>query len=131
MFDSIESNPDLVLRVLTRARGYIERGWCQDWLARDADGNRVDAVTNPRAVAFCAGGAIERAGVDEFDAHRSWIEDRGLIWFKVANHIPANTAIAVWNDGVCSRHATVLAGFDHAIDERIKYLEARKLAHVS
>jgi len=47
--------------LLIRARGFIERGWCRDTYARDANGNPVDPC-DKCAVSWSLTGAIRAAG---------------------------------------------------------------------
>jgi hypothetical protein len=36
---------DETTEILIRARGFLERGWCQNTLARDADGNAIKPIS--------------------------------------------------------------------------------------
>jgi len=49
---------DETTEILIRARGFLERGWCQNTLARDADGNAIKPISE-RVVAWCAIGAVD------------------------------------------------------------------------
>jgi hypothetical protein len=49
---------DETTEILIRARGFLERGWCRNTLARDADGNAIKPISE-RAVAWCAIGAVD------------------------------------------------------------------------
>lgn len=49
--------------LLIRARSFIERGWCQNAVALD-DNHRPCGVTDERAVAWCAHGALVASGVE-------------------------------------------------------------------
>lgn len=51
------------LRILDDAKALIEKGWHQGYYARDEHGERRQP-TDEHAVAFCAIGALERAGND-------------------------------------------------------------------
>ena len=53
---------DETAEILIRARGFLERGWCQNTLARDADGNAIKPISE-QAVAWCAIGAIDATRV--------------------------------------------------------------------
>jgi len=53
---------DETTALLIRARGFLERGWCRNAVARDAAGNGV-WPTDEKAVAWCAGGALIGAGM--------------------------------------------------------------------
>ncbi len=55
---------DAATRLLIRARGFIERGWCRYVQAEDAAGYGVNP-TSKRAVAWCASGALLSAGVPD------------------------------------------------------------------
>jgi hypothetical protein len=52
---------DDATRLLIRARGFLERGWCQGVAARDKAGNDVEP-TSPDATFWCAFGALIAAG---------------------------------------------------------------------
>ena len=60
-----ETDPTTAL--LIRARGFIERGWCADGGAKDAEGRHIDPISE-RAVAWCAAGAVVAAGVSATNA---------------------------------------------------------------
>jgi hypothetical protein len=53
---------DDATELLIRARSFIERGWCRDMGAVDENGVEVHA-TSPLAVAWCALGALDAAGI--------------------------------------------------------------------
>lgn len=46
-----------VIRLLERAKGFIERGWTRGAYARDENGDGVGS-RNPTAVCWCAAGAL-------------------------------------------------------------------------
>jgi hypothetical protein len=53
--------------LLVRARNFIQRGWCRDAIARDADGHQLVDARSAEAVAWCSIGALEATGVECFD----------------------------------------------------------------
>jgi hypothetical protein len=53
---------DAVTRLLIRARGFLERGWCRWAQARSATGRHVRPDSR-RAVEWCAYGALVAAGL--------------------------------------------------------------------
>ena len=53
---------DPATELLIRARSLLERGWCRDTGAVDVNGVEVRA-TSPRAIAWCALGALDAAGI--------------------------------------------------------------------
>ncbi len=55
------ANLDDTTRLLIEARGFIERGWCKETMARDAEGRAVDP-RSLHAVRWCEYGAIVAAG---------------------------------------------------------------------
>lgn len=93
--------------LLIRARGFVERGWCRDALARDADGKEVDPKSE-RAVAWCMFGALRMAGMPCLPFARSYPAFRFLEAAIGGERMPH------FND----RQETVdpvLAAFDRAI----------------
>lgn len=113
MPDAVEATGDRTLRILTLARHYVERGWCQDVSARDGRDYRSYA-TSPQAAAWCTVGALIRASRDlRLTVFESLDADD---WFIRANDIGGN--IASWNDAVERRKAHVLLAFDRAIRMR-------------
>lgn len=59
-----ESQMSNAKSVLIYARNLLEKGWCQNYLAKDADGKSLEDETSPRAVSFCIYGALGRASFD-------------------------------------------------------------------
>jgi hypothetical protein len=53
--------------LLIRVRNFIQRGWCRDAIARDADGNQLVDARSAEAVEWCSIGALEATGVECFD----------------------------------------------------------------
>jgi hypothetical protein len=58
----MSANTDEATELLNRARSFLERGWCRDMGAVDANGVEVRAAS-PRAVAWCLIGALDAAGI--------------------------------------------------------------------
>ena len=97
-----------VIDALVRARGLVERGWCQGWFARDADGYEVAAVS-PQACRFCALGAIRHAT-------NVFVEGDNCI--RLVLRAGGNEALGdlfTWNDAPERTQADVLALYDRAI----------------
>ena len=53
------------IKVLEKAKKYIEQGWCQNYPAIDDEGLSVLPM-NDNAVAWCATGALEKALLDMY-----------------------------------------------------------------
>lgn len=95
------------IRALQDARALVEKGWTQHVFARDAAGGSV-FEQDPRAVCWCASGALWVVGVNMFtDARRV---------FMRANGITETVGIPEWNDAPERTQADVLAAFDRAIE---------------
>ena len=93
--------------LLIRARNFIQRGWCRDAIARDADGNQLVDARSAEAVAWCSIGALEATGAECFDP--SFIP--ALRRLEVAMR---TECIARFNDHQMTVDP-VLAAFDRAI----------------
>ena len=100
------------VEILTAARAYIARGWCQGDFARDRHGISCDPGAKA-ACEWCAEGAVRAAVMwqgldntqtllDAFDA----LEVAGDHAYSVENH----------NDEWISTQAEALAWFDRAIE---------------
>lgn len=92
---------------LREARKLIERGWCQDAYALDANGDEI-RENDPSAVCWCASGALL---VDL--NHPDPIVHRARMMFRRAIK---NDFIPGWNDRPGRTQAEVLAAFDKAIE---------------
>lgn len=90
-----------VLKELRAGRERIERGWCQNDFARDADGNAIDPK-DPRACRWCVYGASFSYWAEKI------LENAGQAWFD-------SNLLAVWNDMPERTHADVLELYDRAI----------------
>ena len=111
---------DRATAVLRRARQHLQRGWCQGYLALDGRGRRV-AVSSPRAVRFCAVGAIQRAA-DELlaDPH-----ERSLAFMEAGRRacdaLPEarfgthHLSLSAYNDVLAEGQEPILRIFDRAI----------------
>ena len=95
-----------VIDALVRARELVERGWCQGWFARDADGVEV-SFASQSACRFCAIGAIRRVA-DIPDGNNGI----GLL-FRAGGLTALD--LAAWNDAPERTQADVLALYDAAI----------------
>src|SRR5215469_6888651 len=58
---------DETTTLLIRAPNFIQRRWCRDAIARDANGNQLVDARSAEAVAWCSIGALEATGVECFD----------------------------------------------------------------
>lgn len=123
-------DPDETTALLIRARGFLERGWCQGAAARNAEGESVSALSED-AVAWCAVGAMEVAGLptirgtlydDINDTRRGKIKSGSPVVIPDKQH-PAfrrlrtaigGSHIAVFSDAQ-ETVEPVLAAFDRAI----------------
>ena len=113
------SQPDPVVSVLRRARGILERpeAWVQKAPAVTRDGEDVE-TNSPAAVAFCVGGAIERAiGEPGTSLYRKTITALNLGIPHLDPHYAHHGYIA-FNDAESTTHADVLAALDRAIELR-------------
>lgn len=81
---------------------YVERGWCQGALAKDADGSRV-GPTDPDACQWCAMGAI-RAG----HLTGSITEEQHVRIFNIINSV-CDGLLGTWNDAPFRTQAEVVA----------------------
>lgn len=101
-----EQLPKATTELLIRAKGFVERGWCRDHIALNANGDCTPALS-PDAVAWCMSGALTAAGrgagaVDSNDA---------LDCLRVAI---GGGSITRFNDAQLNV-GPVLAAFDRAI----------------
>jgi hypothetical protein len=92
--------------LLIRARGFVERGWCQRTNAQDARRFPVP-IWDKRAAAWCAAGAVFAAGV----APDNW---RHPAFVRLKAAIGANVGVHDFNDSQRTVEP-VLAAFDRAI----------------
>lgn len=92
--------------LLVRARGFIERGWCRAWFARDIHGNESSPCSE-HAVAWCMTGALIAAddGIEGANAAATK---------RLSAAIGGDGLIGVFND-TQETVEPVLAAFDRAI----------------
>lgn len=104
--------PPPVKELLIRARGRIEKGWCQGAYAKNADGDGVGA-TDPDATSFCIRGAILAVGPLDYSVRSPAY---GLLE-NVVDRISQSPcdSLAGYNDAPERTQAEVLAVFDAAI----------------
>lgn len=102
-----QTETDPATEMLIRARSYMERGWCRNALARDANGNGVSPVSE-QAVAWCASGALIAAGMPDDGFYRSH-----PAFLRLKNAIDGQP-IVVFNNRQ-EAVEPVLAAFDRAI----------------
>jgi hypothetical protein len=94
------------IEVLRRARGYVEQGWTQGALARDAHG--AIALTGGRnATCWCCHGALDRA-----ERHSDEVRMAAATALRSAIGTPN---VSRWNDAPGRTQAEALAAFDRAI----------------
>jgi len=102
------SAPEAVVATLTEARRLIaEVGWTQGVYARDAYQNH-ELYESPRAVCFCAQGAIKRASGYDVDAC--------VAAYRHLTHAIGGSYIPGWNDEKARTKEEVVAAFDRAIE---------------
>jgi hypothetical protein len=104
------------LEVLRSARALLDLPgtWCQDALARDAEGNDTPYPIEPAACCWCIGGAIEKVlgrGLTQYDEP---------VVHALLAEIPERAswslgALFTWNDSCGRTHADVIALLDRAI----------------
>lgn len=97
------------LETLVAARDIIAKGaWTKGCAARDGSGEPVSA-TDPRAVCWCAWGALMHVGKPSLGAERL---------FQALDILPVNGSMLHplfdWNDGATREE--VVAAFDRAIE---------------
>lgn len=92
------------LDILTEARGYVAKGWTQGTLAKSNE-NRKVSFHSPRAVCWCALGALRLAG-GYYEEGQDALE----------RLLPYETELFTWNDAPGRTQAEVLALFDKAIE---------------
>ena len=98
------------LQILKAARELLStpERWTKGWSARDAAGNRL-ATTDPDAVCWCAGGAVERITGGS-------TQSGGKAEIVLAIVLPDKAiCLGLWNDAPSTTHADILALYDRAI----------------
>ena len=111
-------------KVMEQARAYIDEPdkWIVDYLAKDADGNSCEPES-PRAVSFCAIGAILRANDDERRSYNGNAVSVMLLTDKLSNYVLPGDAQVEYEDGWnniaefnnTSTYAEVIDFFDRAV----------------
>lgn len=98
------------LEALIAARALIEKPefWIKGTLARDERGNYVNP-TDPRAIQFCAVGAVTRIDIRAYTALCRAVRDGGL------HQLSGRERLSALNDDPTTTHAMVLGWFDKAI----------------
>lgn len=96
------------VELLTQSRALIEKGWCQNTNARSAK-NRPVSASSPKAVNFCALGAITAVWLKSSNSTSSFNEAMRALNFVVGGHVPT------WNDMPERTQDEVLAAYDCAI----------------
>lgn len=94
--------------ILLKARDAVMRGWTQRTLARDAIGDSVKSQ-DPRAVGFCAIGALWHATNDE----RLVIYAANVL--RDALTEPRDITLVMWNDNPLRTQEEVVALYDKAL----------------
>jgi hypothetical protein len=97
---------DETTALLIRARGYLERGWCRDAVARDAEGNNLVYARSDKAAAWCMFGALRAAGMTGDFHHPAFV--------RLTEVLDAGMSISSFNDAQ-ENVEPVLAAFDRAI----------------
>jgi hypothetical protein len=99
--------------LLQGARGKIEQGWCQKFLAVDGKGCPVD-VDSPNAVAWCISGSLVAVHVD------SNAEVLSMIYWMICRALNERTeyrrSLPSYNDEAGRTKEDILSLFDRAIE---------------
>lgn len=97
---------DKAIAILKRSAKLIEKGWARGWFAKDKYGKIVDHFSDPRAVKFCAVGAIRRASNDV----KASKEDMARARIALEFHLGLVTySIVEWNDKQKSKKPVIEA----------------------
>lgn len=107
-----ELEHEKAIEILRTAREMIRdpRRWTQHAMNRDASGRQLDHIGDSMAAKWDASGAVLSA----FGQPR-WIGPAWLAYAALVHFLPANTALAQFNDAPDTTHAQVLELFNHAI----------------
>lgn len=97
--------------ILKQARKLIQQGWCQEAYARDANGNKVEAV-DETAVCWCISGAILKAAGGYQGRHGEDAE-RVVDYFAV---VIGTIDVSGWNDSPATTKEKVLKAIDDLLD---------------
>lgn len=112
----------LVADILERAKGYVERGWCQGSSATNEQGEVVNPF-HPSACCWCAQGAVNAAAF-EFRLE-SWFESAVTSLRKELRILGVeNPSIPRWNDDPFRTKQEVLDLFDRAIQRLKEQIDA-------
>jgi hypothetical protein len=118
------SNATVVSNLLQDARGKLEQGWCQKFLAVDGKGCAVD-VNSPNVVAWCAIGSLAAIGSD--DEAVSPVRSMAYVLLAQAldERLKPISTLGAYNDATDRTKEDMLSLFDRAI-ELTKSLEETK-----
>jgi hypothetical protein len=112
--------PDLAAEALQRARGLVERGWCQRESARDATGKPVEPWS-PAAARWSAAGAMDVAWRELSMAGRSpEIARSAFERAELALAVVLGEQLVEWNDAPARTQAEVVDTFAQALDRAEK-----------
>jgi hypothetical protein len=102
---------------LREARALIEKGWTQDYFAKDAKGRPDYYDPSSPLVCYCSLGAISTAvrGYPDADANVCEVREYENFLAKAIGK-SGPVGIAEWNDDPDRTQAEVLAAFDKAIE---------------
>jgi hypothetical protein len=116
-----------VLSVLSQARELIrdDTRWCRMAPARDQLGDLV-SPRNPKAVSFCAEGAVERIVREHQGPECLICDSHSALNREVPDLFPQFTAVYEVNDRIS--HSAVLEVFDAAIARAKRSAPERELA---
>jgi hypothetical protein len=98
-----------IRQILESAALLVEAGWCRGWLAKDVE-NCTVGVMSPKAVKFCASGAILRlVKSSTLDFHKVNLAVKAALWNR--NY---KNGLVFWNDKKAKSGADVAALFREA-----------------
>lgn len=99
-----------VLALLKRGRARIEKGWCQEALARDEAGGLVATGYNPGATQWCAMGALQEPGNSG-----AWVAAIEALEAEIPKSRRTPGGLPVYNDNYVSTPKPILRLYDRAI----------------
>jgi hypothetical protein len=97
-------DPATLLRA-ARAKIRARKRWAKGYFAFTARGRKCKA-TSPRAVCWCAWGALQAVSQGDGESRALWV---------LENQLVARMAMSAYNDAPTTTHADILALYDCAI----------------
>jgi len=101
--------------LLIKAKALIDTPskWCRDSYARDAAGEKIKLVCDPRVVSWCIMGALRAVALRCTD--RRW-ETTYTACSDVVRRVSSPSDFVKFNDDPATTHADIMALFDRAIE---------------